>query len=160
NCACACITAGPRRRPLGSLPSDGFAHCRDPLAEPQRYRKPKFCSLVRDFTHLPTGRRPDTPGVETRKSAKLGETSMDAVDIDREALPGAQAGQFLDLPVINPVTSVARTLQDCEDAGCALTDRRFITHLKFLTIMQRVIVGQKLKLHDEDKGQLYLGHLH
>lgn len=35
-----------------------------------------------------------------------------------------------------------------------------MTHLKFLTIMQRVIVGQRLELLDEDKDQLYLKHLH
>jgi hypothetical protein len=45
-------------------------------------------------------------------------------------------------------------------AVCALNDRRFITHLKFLTIMQRVIVGQRLELLNDDKDQLYLGHLH
>lgn len=93
-------------------------------------------------------------------SAKLGETSMDTVDIDRGASRDAQAGHFVGMPVFNSVTSITKTPQDTDNAGCALTDRRFITHLKFLMIMQRVIVGQNLKLFDEDKDQLYLGHLH
>ena len=45
-------------------------------------------------------------------------------------------------------------------ARYALNDPRFITHLKFLTIMQRVIVGQRIELRDEDKDHLYLRHLH
>jgi hypothetical protein len=90
----------------------------------------------------------------------VGNTPMDTVDIDPGALQDAQAGHIAGVPIVKPVTSVRRTTEEYDEAKCALTDRRFITHLKFLTIMQRVIVGHNLKLADEDKDHLYLGHLH
>ena len=85
---------------------------------------------------------------------------MDTVDIDRGASRDAQAGHFAAMPLLNAVTSITKTPQETDVAVCALTDRRFITHLKFLMLMQRVIVGQNLRLFDEDKDQLHLGHLH
>jgi hypothetical protein len=85
---------------------------------------------------------------------------MDTVEIDQGASRDARAGYFAGMPTIKPVTSVTTTREDIDTSECALTDRRFVTHLKFLMIMQRVIVGHNLKLADEDKDHLYLGHLH
>ena len=64
------------------------------------------------------------------------------------------------LKEVVPVTKAPNDLGIADKAGYALNDRRFIMHLKFLTIMQRVIVGQRIELLDEDKDQLYLRHLH
>ena len=85
---------------------------------------------------------------------------MDTVSIDTEASQDAQVGHFATMPVRNEVILTTTTTKDNENAECAINDRRFITHLKFLMIIQRTIVGAKLKLVDEDKDQLYLGHLH
>lgn len=88
---------------------------------------------------------------------------MDTVDIDR-ASQDAQAGRYVTKSVLKeaiPVTEAPQhDLGIADKAGCALTDRRFITHLKFLTIMQRVIVGQRLEVLDKDKDEIHLGHLH
>jgi hypothetical protein len=94
------------------------------------------------------------------RAPSSGEMSMDNVSIDREASQDAQVGHFVTMPVRNEVSLATTRTKDYDNAECALNDRRFITHLKFLTIMQRVIVGAKLKLLDEDQDQLYLGHLH
>jgi hypothetical protein len=88
---------------------------------------------------------------------------MDTLDIDR-ASQDTQAGHYATMSVLREVIPVTKTPQDNlvigDEASWALTDRRFITHLKFLMIMQRVIVGQKLELADKDKDEIYLGHLH
>jgi hypothetical protein len=85
---------------------------------------------------------------------------MDVVDIDRVAAEDRQADSFAILSVHRKELPVTKTPPDGAYAGFALNDPRFITHLKFLTIIQRVIVSQKLELCDKDKDLLYLGHLH
>ncbi len=89
---------------------------------------------------------------------------METVDMDREASQDELVGHHAAISLLKEIVPVAKAppndLGIGDKAGYALNDRRFITNLKFLTIMQRVIVGKKLELLDEDKDQLYLRHLH
>jgi hypothetical protein len=55
--------------------------------------------------------------------------------------------------------NVSVEFQAEENLPCALTCKRFITALKFLSIIQQVIVNRGVKINNQDQDKLYLGYL-
>jgi len=89
---------------------------------------------------------------------------MNTAQMDRATSQDEPDAHHTTKSALREVTKVIDTPPDSLEVAAktihAVNDRRFINTLKFLTIMQRVIVGQKLDLNDQDKNQLYLEHLH
>jgi hypothetical protein len=82
---------------------------------------------------------------------------MEIVEIDRGTSGDAQVVHVAPNKIIPDV----KTLQAPGEDQYALNDPRFITNLKFLMIMQQVIVsqGDRLAILGDDKDQIYLGRL-
>jgi hypothetical protein len=89
---------------------------------------------------------------------------MDALGMASGTPQDPQAGPYTTMSVSKEVRPITRASQDDPRFGdracCALNDPRFITNLKFLTIIQRTITAHKLALSSEDEEALYLGRLH
>ena len=88
---------------------------------------------------------------------------MDTVQVLSHPTQDPPPRHYETMPVRGKVMPVTKASPDNtmigQQALCALTDRRFITNLKFLLIIQRVIVGRRIEIPDKDKEMLHLGHL-